>query len=50
MGQNASGNGVIPSGATKPQSASLVPSAASTQKTGNDFDFSSLTQGMFSKP
>lgn len=48
MGQNASGNGVTPLGITKPQSASPVASASSTQ-TGKDFDFSSLTQGMFSK-
>lgn len=49
MGQYTAGNGVAPSATTKPQSASALPSASSTQK-GKDFDFSSLTQGMFSKP
>lgn len=49
MGQYTTGNGVAPSATTKPQSASALPSASSTQK-GSDFDFSSLTQGMFSKP
>ncbi|CAK9160197.1 unnamed protein product [Ilex paraguariensis] len=48
MGQNASSNGVAPSGASRPLSASPVSSASPVQP-GKDYDFSSLTQGFFSK-
>ncbi|XP_017980519.1 PREDICTED: probable ADP-ribosylation factor GTPase-activating protein AGD5 [Theobroma cacao] len=49
MGQVTPTNGVVTSGATsKPQSASTVSSANSSQS-GQDYDFSSLTQGMFTK-
>ena len=41
-------NGVAAAGANKTQTPSPVPSASLTQ-TGKDFDFSSLTHGMFSK-
>lgn len=41
-------NGVTSVGASKTQSPSPMPSASPTQA-GKDFDFSSLTQGMFSK-
>ncbi|KAH1143231.1 hypothetical protein GLYMA_12G147400v4 [Glycine max] len=47
MGQVAPTNGTAPTGASKPQSAS--PVSSTTSKTGNDYDFSSLTQGMFAK-
>ncbi|XP_020214580.1 ADP-ribosylation factor GTPase-activating protein AGD5 isoform X2 [Cajanus cajan] len=47
MGQVAPVNGTTTSGASKPQSAS--PVSSTTSKTGNDYDFSSLTQGMFAK-
>ncbi|CAA2993943.1 Hypothetical predicted protein [Olea europaea subsp. europaea] len=46
MGPNTSSNGSSPSGVTKQTTSSV--SAASPQ-TGKDFDFSSLTQGWFSK-
>ncbi|KAK2972650.1 hypothetical protein RJ640_023893, partial [Escallonia rubra] len=49
MGQNASVNGATPSGVTRPQSASQASSASPAQA-GKEYDFSSLTQGMFSKP
>uniref|UniRef100_A0A5B7A690 Putative ADP-ribosylation factor GTPase-activating protein AGD5 n=1 Tax=Davidia involucrata TaxID=16924 RepID=A0A5B7A690_DAVIN len=49
MGQNSYTNGVAPSGASRPLSASPI-STTSTTQSGKDFDFSSLTQGMFSKP
>ncbi|GKB72640.1 hypothetical protein Tco_0934052 [Tanacetum coccineum] len=49
MGQNSSFNSMGPSGASKPQTASQVSSASPSQS-AKDFDFSSLTQGMFSKP
>ncbi|KAJ9562779.1 hypothetical protein OSB04_007939 [Centaurea solstitialis] len=49
MGQNSSFNNMGPSGAAKPQAASPLPSAP-TSKSAKDYDFSSLTQGMFSKP
>ncbi|KAK3010939.1 hypothetical protein RJ639_011835 [Escallonia herrerae] len=49
MGQNASVNGATPSGVTRPQSASQASSASPVQA-GKEYDFSSLTQGMFSKP
>ncbi|TKY66583.1 ADP-ribosylation factor GTPase-activating protein AGD5 [Spatholobus suberectus] len=48
MGQVAPVNGTTTTGASKPQSAS--PVSSTTSKTGNDYDFSSLTQGMFAKP
>ncbi|CAJ1978609.1 unnamed protein product [Sphenostylis stenocarpa] len=48
MGQVAPVNGTsTTAGASKPQSASPVPST--TSKAGSDYDFSSLTQGMFAK-
>ncbi|KAK7405184.1 hypothetical protein VNO78_06383 [Psophocarpus tetragonolobus] len=47
IGQISSVNGTTTTGASKPQSASPVSSNSS--KTGNDYDFSSLTQGMFAK-
>jgi len=49
MGQNANVNGGATLGPTKPQSGSTVSSVSPAQ-TGKDYDFSSLTQGMFSKP
>ncbi|PWA96046.1 ARF-GAP domain 5 [Artemisia annua] len=49
MGQSSSFSSMGPSGASKPQSASQVSSASPSQS-AKDFDFSSLTQGMFSKP
>ncbi|KAM7498756.1 hypothetical protein LguiA_023170 [Lonicera macranthoides] len=49
MSQNAPVNGFTPSEAIKPQSASQVSSTSPAQ-TGNDYDFSSLTKGLFSKP
>ncbi|KAL2327719.1 hypothetical protein Fmac_021146 [Flemingia macrophylla] len=47
MGQIAPVNGTTTTGESKPQSASPVSSTPS--KTGSDYDFSSLTQGMFAK-
>ncbi|KAK8464235.1 hypothetical protein PHAVU_011G154950 [Phaseolus vulgaris] len=54
MGQVAPVNGSsTTTGASKPQSASPVspayPVSSTTSKTGSDYDFSSLTQGMFAK-
>ncbi|KAM7495490.1 hypothetical protein LguiB_030099 [Lonicera macranthoides] len=49
MGQNPNLNGGALSGQKKPQSASPGSSASPAQK-GKDYDFSSLTQGLFSKP
>lgn len=49
MGQNSSFNSMGPTAASKPQSVSQVPSSSPSQ-TAKDYDFSSLTQGMFSKP
>lgn len=46
MGQNTSSNGIVPPGPSK-QAATPI-SSSSTQST-KEFDFSSLTQGMFSK-
>ncbi|KAK4342036.1 hypothetical protein RND71_037852 [Anisodus tanguticus] len=46
MGQNTSSNGIVPPGPTKQAAAPI--SSSSTQST-KEFDFSSLTQGMFSK-
>ncbi|PHU13183.1 putative ADP-ribosylation factor GTPase-activating protein AGD5 [Capsicum chinense] len=46
MGQNTSSNGIVPPGPT--QQVATPISSSSTQST-KEFDFSSLTQGMFSK-
>ncbi|XP_073273496.1 ADP-ribosylation factor GTPase-activating protein AGD5-like isoform X1 [Primulina huaijiensis] len=46
-GPNVSNNGNIPSGPSR-QPASSIPS--SSPQSGKDYDFSSLTQGYFSKP
>ncbi|XWS27956.1 hypothetical protein CRYUN_Cryun25bG0024800 [Craigia yunnanensis] len=46
LGQVTPANGVATTGTSKPQSTSLVSSANSSAK---DYDFSSLTQGMFTK-
>lgn len=46
MGQNYSGNGTVPSMPSGDAATTL--SSSSTQSTKED-DFSSLTQGMFSK-
>ncbi|XP_057507262.1 ADP-ribosylation factor GTPase-activating protein AGD5-like isoform X2 [Actinidia eriantha] len=46
---NVSVNGVAPAGTNRTPSPPPVSSAGSTQ-TGKEYDFSSLTQGMFSKP
>ncbi|GMJ15919.1 NEVERSHED, ARF-GAP domain 5 [Hibiscus trionum] len=48
LGQVTPANGVATTGASKPESASPIPSANSSQS-GKDYDFSSLTQGMFTK-
>ncbi|XP_040990092.1 ADP-ribosylation factor GTPase-activating protein AGD5-like isoform X2 [Juglans microcarpa x Juglans regia] len=48
MGQSTQFNTAATSAVSKPQSASAVPSMPPT-RAGNDYDFSSLTQGMFSK-
>ncbi|XP_028779876.1 ADP-ribosylation factor GTPase-activating protein AGD5-like isoform X2 [Neltuma alba] len=48
MGQGAPVNGTTTSGGSKPQPAAPASSAPS-QSSGKDYDFSSLTQGMFSK-
>ncbi|XP_073143224.1 ADP-ribosylation factor GTPase-activating protein AGD5-like isoform X2 [Henckelia pumila] len=45
-GPNVSNNGNTPSGASR-QTASSIPSSP---QSGKDYDFSSLTQGYFSKP
>ncbi|XP_022753233.1 probable ADP-ribosylation factor GTPase-activating protein AGD5 [Durio zibethinus] len=45
-GQVTPANGVATTGASKPQSASPV---SSTNSSGKDYDFSSLTHGMFTK-
>ncbi|RDY10683.1 putative ADP-ribosylation factor GTPase-activating protein AGD5 [Mucuna pruriens] len=47
MGQVAPVNGTTTTGVSKPESAS--PVSSTTSKTGSDYDFSSLTQGMFAK-
>lgn len=51
MGQVSPANGTAAAGAgvSKPQSASPVSSTSSQKSSGKDYDFSSLTQGMFSK-
>ncbi|CAK7327547.1 unnamed protein product [Dovyalis caffra] len=48
MGQVTSANGGTTTGVGKTQSTSSISSGTSKQ-TGKDYDFSSLTQGMFSK-
>ncbi|CAK9183060.1 unnamed protein product [Ilex paraguariensis] len=48
MGYDVSSNGAVPLGASRPLSASPVSSASPAQP-GKDYDFSSLTQGFFSK-
>ncbi|KAG4166604.1 hypothetical protein ERO13_A13G143700v2 [Gossypium hirsutum] len=48
LGQGTPASGVATNGASKPQSASPVSSTNSSQA-GKDYDFSSLTQGMFTK-
>lgn len=48
MGQVAPVNGAASTGGSKPQPAAPASSTPS-QSTGKDYDFSSLTQGMFSK-
>ncbi|KAJ1395501.1 ARFGAP/RecO-like zinc finger [Sesbania bispinosa] len=47
MGQVAPANGMMTTGSSKPQSP--APVSSTTSQTGNDYDFSSLTQGMFAK-
>ncbi|KAK3199163.1 hypothetical protein Dsin_022578 [Dipteronia sinensis] len=51
MGQVAPANGVTTtgSGTSKPQSSSPPVPSSTPSQTAKDFDFSSLTQGMFSK-
>ncbi|XP_010268821.1 PREDICTED: probable ADP-ribosylation factor GTPase-activating protein AGD5 [Nelumbo nucifera] len=49
MGSVAPSNGVITGGLNRPPSVSSVSSVTPTQS-GKDYDFSSLTQGLFSKP
>ena len=51
MGQNAFVNGVAvaPAGTSMTPSATPISSATPTQSV-KEYDFSSLTQGMFSKP
>jgi len=48
MPQVAPVNGTTTAVASKPQSA--TPVSTNTTQTANDYDFSSLTQGMFAKP
>lgn len=47
MGQVGPVNGMMPMGASKPQSTTPVSSTPS--KSAKEYDFSSLTQGMFAK-
>nr|XP_043621186.1 ADP-ribosylation factor GTPase-activating protein AGD5-like isoform X1 [Erigeron canadensis] len=49
MGQNSPFNGMGPSASSKPPTTSSLTSASPSQS-AKDYDFSSLTQGMFSKP
>ena len=49
MGQATPANGVKSSGASKTQQAAPVSSGGTKIQAGKDYDFSSLTQGMFSK-
>ncbi|KAE9592937.1 putative Arf GTPase activating protein [Lupinus albus] len=48
MGQVAPVNGTMTTGVSKPQSAA-APASSTTSQKGKDYDFSSLTQGMFAK-
>uniref|UniRef100_A0A2P2K3B1 Arf-GAP domain-containing protein n=3 Tax=Rhizophora mucronata TaxID=61149 RepID=A0A2P2K3B1_RHIMU len=48
MGQVTPVNGLTTAGVSKPQSATPAPSKSASQS-GKDYDFSSLTQGMFAK-
>ena len=48
MGQATPVNGATTAGVSKPQSTSTVSSVPPTQS-AKDYDFSSLTQGMFAK-
>ncbi|OWM81201.1 hypothetical protein CDL15_Pgr007232 [Punica granatum] len=49
-GQPAAFNGTTGAGASKPQTSSPITSSSSSPtKSGKDYDFSSLTQGMFTK-
>ncbi|XP_061343590.1 ADP-ribosylation factor GTPase-activating protein AGD5-like isoform X2 [Gastrolobium bilobum] len=48
MGQVAPVNGMMTMGVSKPHSA--APVSSSTSKSTKEYDFSSLTQGMFAKP
>ncbi|XP_023756331.1 ADP-ribosylation factor GTPase-activating protein AGD5 [Lactuca sativa] len=51
MGLNATTNGVMPPGSMGGSGGSKPPAAtASASQSAKDYDFSSLTQGMFSKP
>ncbi len=47
MGQVDPVNGTMTTGVSKPQSA--APVSSTTSQTAKDYDFSSLTQGMFAK-
>ncbi|XP_010278369.1 PREDICTED: probable ADP-ribosylation factor GTPase-activating protein AGD5 [Nelumbo nucifera] len=49
MGQHAPSNGVTMAGLNRPPSASSV-SSVTPARSGKDYDFSSLTEGLFSKP
>ncbi|KAI4322886.1 hypothetical protein L6164_022537 [Bauhinia variegata] len=49
MGQVSSANGMMTAGVNKPQSTAPVSSTSSQTGSGKDYDFSSLTQGMFTK-
>jgi stromal membrane-associated protein len=46
MGQVGPVNGMMTMGANKPQS---TPVSSTTSKSAKEYDFSSLTQGMFAK-
>ena len=48
MGQVAPVNGTMTMGVSKTQSA--APVSSTTSQSAKDYDFSSLTQGMFAKP
>ncbi|XP_030469170.1 ADP-ribosylation factor GTPase-activating protein AGD5-like [Syzygium oleosum] len=49
MGQTINVNGLMSAGVTNHQSTPTVASASPSTQSGKEFDFSSLTQGMFSK-
>ncbi|XP_054816582.1 ADP-ribosylation factor GTPase-activating protein AGD5 [Prosopis cineraria] len=49
MGQVAPVNGTATPGVSKPQPAASASSTPSQSSSGKDYDFSALTQGMFSK-